>query len=82
MQPRPNWLSRCLLPDWALNCDPDETHFYRRCFTRRHRAKRRVVRDVWLGTGCMMFLHPVLPFILTLGLATILLSFVVLDETD
>ena len=82
MQPRPNWLARRLLPDWARNCAPDETHFYRRCFTRRYKAKRRVVRDVWLGSGCMMLLYPVLPFILALGLATTLLAFIILDETD
>ena len=82
MPPRPNWLTRWLLPEWACNCEPDERHFYRRCFTRRYRAKRRVVRDVWLGSGCVMLLYPVLPFMLTVGLATILLSFVILDETD
>ena len=82
MQPRPNWLSRHLLPDWARNCAPDETHFYRRCFTRRYRAKRRVVRDVWLCSGCVMLLCPMLSLMLALGLATTLLSFVILDETN
>ena len=82
MRSRPNWLTRQLLPDWAMNRTPDETHFYRRCFTRRYRAKRRLVRDVWLGSGCDMLFCPVLPFMLALGLATTLLAFVILDETD
>ncbi len=82
MQPRPNRLTRHLLPDWVWDCTPDEGHFYGRCFTPRYRAKRRVVRDVWLGSLCIMFLHPVLPFMLALGLATTLLAFVILDETD
>ena len=82
MQPPPNRLFRCLLPDWACNREPDESHFYRRCFTSRYRAKRRVVRDLWLGSGCVMLLHPALSLMLTLGLATTLLSFVILDETD
>ena len=82
MQSRPNWLCRCLLPDWAWNRVPEEGHFYRRCFTRRYRAKKRVVRDVWLGSGCIMLLNPALPFMLALGLATTLLSFMILDETD
>ncbi len=82
MQPRPNWLTRHLLPDWAWNCAPDERHFYRRCFTPKYRAKQRVVRDVWLGSVSMMLLYPVLPFMLALGLATTLLAFVILDETN
>ena len=82
MRPRPNWLSRQLLPNWVWDGPPDETHYYRRCFTQRHRAKRRVVRDIWLGSGCVMLLYPVLSFMLALGLATTLLAFVILDETD
>jgi hypothetical protein len=71
-----------LLPHWARDRTPDDGHFYRRCFTRRYRAKRRIVRDVWLGSGCVMLLNPVLPFMLALGLATTLLAFVILDETE
>ena len=82
MRLQSNWFCRCLLPDWTRNCAPDAGHFYRRRFTRRYRAKKRVVRDVWLGSGCVMLLIPVLPFMLALGLATILLSFVILDETN
>ena len=75
-------LYRSILPRWTRDQTPDERHFYRRCFTRRYRAKRRIVRDVWLGTGCVMLLNPVLPFMLALGLATTFLSFVILDETE
>ena len=71
-----------LLPRWTQNRTPDERHFYRRCFTRRYRKKKRIVRDIWLGAGCVMLLNPVLPFMLALGLATTFLAFVILDETD
>ena len=82
MHSRPNWLCVYFLPEWTRDCAPDAGHFYRRRFTRRYQAKRRVVRDVWLGSGCIMLFTPVLPFMLALGLATILLSFVILDETN
>jgi len=75
-------LYETLMPHWARNRAPDGGHFYRRCFTRRYRAKRRIVRDVWLGSGCVMLLNPVLPFMLALGLATTLLAFAILDETE
>jgi hypothetical protein len=75
-------LHETLMPHWTRNRTPDYGHFYRRCFTRRYRAKRRIVRDVWLGSGCVMLLNPVLPFMLALGLATTLLAFAILDETE
>ena len=74
-------LYHSLSPRWMQDRTPDETHFYRRCFTRRYREKKRIVRDVWLGSACAMLLNPVLPFILALGLATTFLAFVILDET-
>ncbi len=80
-----SWLEAiylCLLPDWARDRSPDRGHFHRRRFTLAHRAKRRLVRDLWLGSGCVMLLNPVLPFMLALGLATTFLAFTILDETD
>jgi hypothetical protein len=73
-------LSRAL-PDWALDSRPDYEHFHRRRFTPRYRAKKRLVRDLWIGAGCVMLINPVLPFILATGLATTFTAFVILDET-
>ena len=70
-----------VLPDWALDARPDYQHFHRRRYTPRYRAKKRVVRDLWIGAGCVMLLHPVLAFVLTTALITTFVAFVILDET-
>lgn len=51
-----------------------------RRWTRRYRAKRRLVRDLWLLVGVLMLLLPPVAQ-LALALPTAFLAFVILDET-
>ncbi|WP_426414920.1 hypothetical protein [Aestuariirhabdus sp. LZHN29] len=74
-------LRMALLPHWMLHREPDANHFYRRTFTRRYRAKRRIVRALWIVAGVLMLCNPALPFIILIGLPTTLLGFAILDET-
>lgn len=71
-----------LLPDWLRDRRPDPNHFHRRRFTRRHRAKMRIVKKLWIGTGLITLINPVLPFAVTAGIIATLTSFVILDETE
>ncbi|MCL6414932.1 hypothetical protein MIB92_04665 [Aestuariirhabdus sp. Z084] len=75
-------LRMALLPQWMLQQEPDAAHFYRRTFTPRYRAKRRIVRTLWLLATLLILSNPVLPFIIMIGLPTTLLGFAILDETQ
>ena len=80
----PRWLRTlcaCLRPRWAENGQPDPTHPHRRRLTRVYRRKQGLVKNLWIGSGCLMLLNPVLPFVMLVGLITTLFSFVILDET-
>ncbi|MDX1655212.1 MAG: hypothetical protein R3310_08350 [Candidatus Competibacteraceae bacterium] len=70
-----------LLPRWVNDRYPDPQHFHRRRFTPRYRAKQRIVRDIWTVAGGIMLINPIVPYVALVGLTTILLSFVILDET-
>ncbi len=74
-------LERRLLPDWVWDRRPDPDHPSRRRFTGKYQAKRRIVKSLWLGAGCLMLVNPVLPFMAVVGLSTTFLAFVILDET-
>ncbi|RRJ83173.1 hypothetical protein [Aestuariirhabdus litorea] len=74
-------LRMAVLPHWMWHEEPDEKHFYHRTFTPRYRAKRRIVRTLWLAAGLLMLCNPVLPFVILIGLPMTLLGFVILDET-
>lgn len=71
---------RCL-PDWMQDTTPDPHHFYRRTFTKKHQAKKNLVRNVWIAAGLLMLVNPVMHIALLIALPTTLLSFVILDET-
>ncbi len=60
---------------------PDENHPYRRLFTKKYQAKKQVVKGLWIATGILMIIYPLMPFIVTLGLFTTFLSFSILDES-
>ncbi len=59
----------------------DENHPSARLLSKRYRAKKRIVRGLWIATGLMMLSFPLLPFMVTLGLFTTFLSFSILDES-
>ncbi len=59
----------------------DATHPRRRRHSARYRAKKKVVRGIWIATSILMLAYPLVPFIVTLGLFTTFLSFTILDET-
>ena len=71
----------CLLPRWTRDHTPDPDHFYRRCFTAKYRAKKRLVRDLWIGAGAVMLLYPVPGFVLIVALLATFTAFTILDET-
>ena len=76
------WLHRLFLPDWAQNHTPDANHPYRRLFTRRHKVKRNLVKNIWIGAGLVMLINPVLHILLAIVLSVTFLSFAILDEAS
>ncbi|MEX0730951.1 MAG: hypothetical protein WED00_11245 [Aquisalimonadaceae bacterium] len=48
--------------------------------TRKYRLKKKIVRDLWIGSGLLMIPAPPM-LVLVLALTTVLLSLVILDET-
>jgi len=75
------FLSR-LLPSWMSDKTPEEDHFYRRLFTRKHQAKRALVRKLWIGAGILMVAVQSAPFVIFLSLFVTFISFSLLDETQ
>ncbi|AMO54787.1 hypothetical protein [Endozoicomonas montiporae] len=61
---------------------PDPGHFSRRRLTRQYKAKKALVRNVWIAACSLMLINPVLPVALIIALPTTLLSFMILDETS
>ena len=59
----------------------DPNHPYKRLFTERYLAKKRIVKGIWIASGLLMLSFPLLPFVVTLGLFTTFLSFSILDES-
>jgi len=47
----------------------------------RYRAKRRIVKDVWIGSGTLMILFPEPAAVAAMALLTTFVSFMILDET-
>lgn len=78
---RRGFFIRVFLPAWMADKRPDPNHFYRRCFTARYRAKRSLVKNVWIAAGAIMLCGPTAPMLLIVGLSASLISFIILDET-
>lgn len=47
----------------------------------KYRAKKNIVRSLWIASGLMMLSFPLLPFMAALGLLTTFIAFTILDET-
>ena len=75
-------LANLLLPEWMADKTPDPNHFYRRCFTPRYRAKRGIVKNVWIGAAAIVLCNPVPAVMMIVGLGASFLSFMILDETQ
>jgi len=80
-------------PDyWSRTCAPlhndrpsprsaDHHHPRQRLLSKNYKAKKRIVRGIWIATGLLMIGFPLPPFMVTLGLFTTFLSFTILDES-
>jgi hypothetical protein len=69
------------MPAWTGDSTPDTEHPYRRRFTPAYRRKRRMVKNIWIGSGLVMIASGSTAATLGLMLATTFLSFMILDET-
>ena len=49
--------------------------------TPRYRAKKRIVRDLWIASAAIMALFPIPALVAILALLTTFLGFTILDET-
>ncbi|MGI1670556.1 MAG: hypothetical protein K6L74_09565 [Neptuniibacter sp.] len=68
-------------PVWMQDHTPDEKHFYRRFFTKKHRAKRSKAKQLWIGMLLLMLLFPSPPLIVSMLLFTTFLTFSLMDES-
>lgn len=68
--------------DWLCAGRADYAAFQERKRTPLYRARKRLCKNIWIGAGLLMLLHPTLPVIGALGLLATLLSFTILDEAD
>ncbi len=66
-------------PPANLNDQEKEKHPSWRRYTGRYRRKLRIVRDLWLISGCIMLTAPLA--IPVLALSTTFIAFMILDET-
>ena len=71
-----------LAPAWMRDRTPDETHFYRRFFTAKYRAKRNKAKWLWIGMLALMLCFPYPPLMLAVLLFTTFLTFSLLDESN
>jgi hypothetical protein len=61
---------------------PDPNHPYKRVYTQRYIAKKRIVYYFWLTSLTFMLVVPTIGFVTTAGLFTTFISFSYLDEGD
>lgn len=73
----PSWYQRDFFDDKKLS---KHAHFRR--FGGRYRAKRRLVRTLWTGTGFLMLAFPSPPLLVGGLLFSTCLSFAILDESE
>lgn len=69
-----------LRPVWMRNCPPDPKHPHGRRLTTAYRQRRRRVKTLWVGAGCVILINPVVPFAAMVILFATLSSFMILDE--
>ncbi|MGD2082267.1 MAG: hypothetical protein PVF91_04835 [Chromatiales bacterium] len=72
---------RALL-DWLCGDREDYRAFQRRRRTRAYRVRLGWCKVLWIGSGVAVIVHPYLPFVVAIALATSFLCFAILDESD
>ena len=70
------------MPDWAMKTCPDPTHSHARRLTTSYKKKQAIVKNLWIGSGLLMLLIGLLPYLVAATLLTTFISFVILDETE
>ena len=84
--PRPAAGFRILGPraflDWLCAGRADYAAFQARKRTPFYRARKRTCKNLWIGAGLVMLIHPTLPFVAVIALLATFLSFTILDETE
>ena len=70
-----------LLPQWMHDQQPDEQHFYRRMFTKKHQKKRSAVKLLWIAMCCIWLVFPYPFLVISSGLFTTFLAFSLMDES-
>lgn len=78
---RPVWGPRALL-DWLCAGRADYRAFQRRRGSRSYRRRLGWCKNLWICAAVAMTLNPTPVFVLSAGLVTAILSFVLLDETQ
>lgn len=72
----PSWYQRDFLDVSSLS-----KHAHYRRHTRHYKAKRKLVRSLWTGTGALMLAFPTPPIVVGGLLFSTCLSFAILDES-
>lgn len=67
--------------DWLCAGRADYAEFQARRRTPLYRARKRICKNIWIGAGLIMVLHPTPAVIGTLSLLATLISFTILDES-
>ena len=76
------FLLSLLFPYWMQDQTPDQHHFYRRVFTRKHRARVKRLYLLWLVAMGIVLIFPSLPLLIIVTLFTSFISFSFLDEAS
>ena len=75
-----------IMPSWYQKdfFDPssESKHAHFRRFSGRYKAKRRLVKTLWTGTGFLMLIFPTPPILVGGVLFSTCLSFAILDESE
>lgn len=74
-----NFIRFFTLP-WMKDKTPDAQHFYRRGFTPRYIARKKKIRDLWIGGGVIVLSYPVPAVFTIIGLLCCFITFAFLDE--
>lgn len=77
---RPEWGPRAAL-DWLCAGRADYRAFQRRRSSPSYRRRLGWCKNLWICAAVAMLLNSSLAFVLSMGLVTALVSFVLLDET-
>lgn len=75
------WTALRSVPAWCRAGRADLHLSHLRRLSPAYRAKQQIVKQVWMGAGMVMLIHPVLPMVTIISLFTTFVAFAILDET-